>query len=40
VKCAELCGLYHAYMETSGQVESTSDFNNWVSSIQAQGGTQ
>jgi len=40
VKCAELCGLYHAYMETSGQVESTTDFNNWVSSIQAQGGTQ
>jgi cytochrome c oxidase subunit 2 len=40
VKCAELCGLYHAYMETNGAVESTSDFNNWVSSIQAQGGTQ
>jgi cytochrome c oxidase subunit 2 len=35
VKCAELCGLYHAYMETSGEVMTVSDFNNWVT---AQGG--
>ena len=35
VKCAELCGLYHAYMETSGEVQSQSDFNAWVV---AQGG--
>lgn len=35
VKCAELCGLYHAYMETSGAVQSQSDFNAWVT---AQGG--
>ena len=35
VKCAELCGLYHAYMETNGAVQSQSDFNTWVS---AQGG--
>jgi len=40
IKCAELCGLYHAYMETSGAVQSPSDFNNWVSSIQATGGVQ
>jgi cytochrome c oxidase subunit 2 len=30
VKCAELCGLYHAYMETDGNVMAQSDFNNWV----------
>jgi cytochrome c oxidase subunit 2 len=35
VKCAELCGLYHAYMETNGAVQSQSDFNAWVT---AQGG--
>ena len=32
VKCAELCGLYHAYMETSGEVMTSDDFNNWVTS--------
>ncbi len=35
VKCAELCGLYHAYMETTGAVTTRADFNNWVT---AQGG--
>ena len=30
VKCAELCGLYHAYMETEGHVMSVADFDNWV----------
>jgi len=35
VKCAELCGLYHAYMETTGQIMTATDFNNWVT---AQGG--
>jgi cytochrome c oxidase subunit 2 len=35
VKCAELCGLYHAYMETTGEVQSQSDFDAWVT---AQGG--
>ena len=35
VKCAELCGLLHAYMETTGEVMSLTDFNNWVIS---QGG--
>lgn len=35
VKCAELCGLYHAYMETTGAVMTRADFNNWVT---AQGG--
>ena len=35
IKCAELCGLYHAYMETQGKVMKEADFNNWVT---AQGG--
>jgi cytochrome c oxidase subunit 2 len=35
VKCAELCGLYHAYMETTGEVMSEADFNAWVAN---QGG--
>ena len=35
IKCAELCGLYHAYMETSGQIQTSADFNAWVT---AQGG--
>jgi len=35
VKCAELCGLYHAYMETNGEIMTSADFNNWVT---AQGG--
>jgi len=35
VKCAELCGLYHAYMETTGEIQSASDFDAWVL---AQGG--
>jgi cytochrome c oxidase subunit 2 len=32
IKCAELCGLYHAYMETSGKVVTEDDFKNWVTS--------
>lgn len=40
VKCAELCGLFHAYMETTGAVQTPSDFTSWVSSIQATGGVQ
>ena len=35
IKCAELCGLYHAYMETQGEVMAPTDFNQWVT---AQGG--
>ncbi len=30
VKCAELCGLYHAYMETTGEVMTKADFDNWI----------
>ena len=31
VRCAELCGLYHAYMETPVHVVSSADFQTWVS---------
>jgi cytochrome c oxidase subunit 2 len=30
VRCAELCGLYHAYMETPVYVVSAGDFDTWV----------
>jgi cytochrome c oxidase subunit 2 len=40
IKCAELCGLYHAYMETGGAVQTPADFASWVASIQATGGVQ
>jgi cytochrome c oxidase subunit 2 len=35
VRCAELCGLNHSYMETIAKVMSPADFNSWVIS---QGG--
>lgn len=35
VRCAELCGLYHADMETTGQVVSSGSFDQWIA---AQGG--
>lgn len=35
VRCAELCGLYHADMETTGQVVSGGSFAQWIT---AQGG--
>ena len=37
VKCAELCGLLHADMETNAHVVSTADFAGWVAT---QGGSQ
>jgi cytochrome c oxidase subunit 2 len=30
VRCAELCGIYHAYMETPVHVVNTDQFNAWV----------
>lgn len=30
VRCAELCGLYHAYMETPIHVVSAGDFQSWA----------
>jgi len=35
VRCAELCGLNHSYMETTATVMSSDDFKAWVTS---QGG--
>jgi cytochrome c oxidase subunit 2 len=36
VRCAELCGLNHSYMETTAKVMTQNDFDAWVT---AQGGT-
>lgn len=30
IRCAELCGLHHAYMETKIQVVTQSEFDAWV----------
>jgi len=30
IRCAELCGMHHAYMQTKIQVVSQADFDNWV----------
>ncbi|MBF6589706.1 MAG: cytochrome c oxidase subunit II [Ktedonobacterales bacterium] len=30
VRCAELCGLYHAYMNTPLRVVTDDDFTNWI----------
>jgi cytochrome c oxidase subunit 2 len=35
VRCAELCGIYHAYMNTPVHVVSLSDFDAWVASQQS-----
>jgi cytochrome c oxidase subunit 2 len=32
IRCSELCGLYHAYMNTQVKVVSQSDFDAWVAS--------
>ena len=32
VRCMELCGVYHSYMNTLAKVVSVSEFNDWVSS--------
>ena len=30
IRCAELCGLHHAYMETNVQVVTQDQFDSWV----------
>jgi cytochrome c oxidase subunit 2 len=35
VRCAELCGLRHAYMETPVYVVSQADFSNWIARQQS-----
>jgi cytochrome c oxidase subunit 2 len=36
VRCAELCGIYHAYMETPVHVVSAADFDAWIAQQQAE----
>jgi cytochrome c oxidase subunit 2 len=38
VRCAELCGLYHAYMQTDVKVVSKADYDSWLQT-QAQAAT-
>jgi cytochrome c oxidase subunit 2 len=35
VRCSELCGLRHAYMEGAVKVVSQADFTNWISQQQS-----
>jgi cytochrome c oxidase subunit 2 len=38
VRCAELCGIWHAYMTGTGRVVSPSQFSAWIASAQQQYG--
>lgn len=35
VRCAELCGLLHAHMETQAHVVSSTDFASWIAGQQS-----
>ena len=35
VRCAELCGVYHSYMETPVAVVDPNLFSGWISTLQA-----
>ncbi len=37
VRCYELCGLYHTYMEAPVRVVSDADFTSWVNSVTVHG---
>lgn len=37
VRCAELCGIYHAYMNTPAEVVSQYDFESWATDQQGSG---
>ena len=37
VRCAELCGVYHSYMETPVKVVSQRDFEDWIATLQQSG---
>lgn len=39
VRCAELCGLHHAYMQTKIRVVENDDFNSWVREMGGQRAT-
>ena len=34
IRCAELCGLYHSYMQTTVHVVSPADYQTWLESAQ------
>lgn len=34
IRCAELCGLYHSYMQTTVHVMSQNDFRSWLQTAQ------
>jgi cytochrome c oxidase subunit II len=34
IRCAELCGVWHGYMNATGQVVSRTDFEAWIASQQ------
>jgi cytochrome c oxidase subunit II len=36
IRCAELCGLWHGHMNTTGQVMTQAGFASWVAQQQAQ----
>jgi cytochrome c oxidase subunit 2 len=40
VRCAELCGVYHAYMETPLLIVSESDFESYISTLQSGGSAR
>ena len=35
VRCAELCGVYHSYMETPVQVVTPDFFQSWIATLQS-----
>jgi cytochrome c oxidase subunit 2 len=37
VRCAELCGIYHSYMDARVNVVSDADFQSWLSAHSGQG---
>jgi cytochrome c oxidase subunit 2 len=34
IRCAELCGLWHGHMNTTGQVMSQAGFSSWIAATQ------
>jgi cytochrome c oxidase subunit II len=34
IRCAELCGLWHGHMNTTGEVMSQAGFNSWIAQQQ------
>ena len=34
IRCAELCGVWHGYMNATGQVVTPTDFANWIAAQQ------